>query len=155
KGDVDALLDSMDASWKMQAAAKAKFGAAGEKAFAWDGPTEEQQLKDLDGAKVEETGDTPTLTLPAPEGQQGKPRGLKKAGGGWKVDAVGLFDRDGKGSPVAGRVELAQKLAAIAKEMAKDIAGGKMTSAAEAYQVFWTRSQMAMTGTGSAPATRP
>src|SRR5205085_8239411 len=111
--DVEAMLDAMEASWQLQEAAKVRFKAAGEKAFENGGPTEAEQLKNLDQATLEEKGTTATLTLPAatePAGAAavaGKKVGLMKTAVGWKTDAVGLFDLDAKGA--AGRGELAKK----------------------------------------------
>jgi hypothetical protein len=158
---VDARLAVLEATRKLQAAAIEQFKSAGAAAFASAGPSLDEQLKTLDAAKLEEKGDTATLTLPQPGGESAtelpKTIVLKKADGQWKIDATSFFDLDAPPEKVAARTELARKVTVAAQEVTKDLQDKKFRSAVDAYQEFWVRCQPATTtttATAVAPATK-
>jgi hypothetical protein len=163
EADVDAFLNLMANSRKLQAAARKEFGATGVIAFESPGPSLTDQLKALDAAKVHASGDTATLTLPKPAPQanssteEPKPIKLRKVGSDWKADAAALFDLDAAPAPLADRTSLAKKVTTIAQEVTKDIEAHKFRTATDAYQEFWARCQSLAPATAPAPTaeTRP
>ncbi len=148
QGNINALLDAMQATGEMQVAASNKFRDAGDKAFKKPTPGMlAAQLKAVDNAVPDTNGNTVTITLTADEanGVSGGPVTLTQVGAEWRIDGVSLFRLDSEpAAKTAERVALAKALTDIAHDVTKKIDGGKdYLTATDAYQDFWTRSQNA------------
>jgi hypothetical protein len=123
---------------KMEQSAVKKWGDEGKKILQGDGPGAnptfdmEAELKD---AKIEEKGDTATITpTKKAEGKDNDPMKLKKVAGKWKIDMAAMPNSDGMDDPNAQKV--LKGMGDIAKAMAGEIDQGKYKSVVEAKQAF-------------------
>jgi hypothetical protein len=167
KPALDALLDAMAATARLQKAASARFLSAD---IHFKPPTAADladKLQRVAAARQTVNGDSATLdvpsetaTLPAANLSGAQPAAqtleLKKIGVAWKGAGPSFFSLTGEPADrIATRVALARKLAAVADDMAGEIAAGKYFSEADAYQEYWTRClrATATAPSNSAPAT--
>jgi hypothetical protein len=125
---------------KMEQAAIKKWGDEGKKLLQNEGapgPSAfdiEGQLKD---AKVEEKGDTATITPTKKDkdaDQPNEPTKLKKVGGSWKVDMGAIPNSEGMDDPNAQKV--LKGMGDVAAQMASEIEQGKFKNVAEAKGAF-------------------
>jgi hypothetical protein len=130
---------------KMEQAAVKKFGDEGKKLLSNGGSASfdiESQMKD---AKVEETGDTATITPAKKEKEEGKnsdPMKLKKVSGKWKIDMAAMPNAEQMDNPQAKKMFGAMSDAA--KAMTVDIEAGKFKTVADAQQGFQQKMLAAM-----------
>jgi hypothetical protein len=143
KAEVDVFIDAMAATARLQAAARAKFGATGAARFGMPTAAElAEQLKRVEGGTPKVQGDTASLEVPrnSATGQASQTVQLKRVGTAWKVDGATYFHlTEDAGEQIADRVALTRRIAGIADEVAKDIEAGKYYSSTIAYQNYWSR----------------
>jgi hypothetical protein len=121
---------------KMEVAAVKKWGAEGKKMLSdgAGGPggfDVEAQLKD---AKVEEKGDTATITPAKKEEGKNEPMKLRKVQGKWKVDMAAMPNAEGMDTPQAKK--MLSGMGDIAKQMATEIEAGKYQTPEQAKEAF-------------------
>lgn len=123
---------------KMEQSAVKKWGEEGKKILQGDGPGSSPAFdmdSELKNAKVEEKGDTATIT-PAKkeEGKDNEPMKLKKVAGKWKIDMAAMPNAEGMDDPNAQKV--LKGMGDIAKTMAGEIDQGKYKTVVEAKEAF-------------------
>ena len=120
---------------KMETAAVKKWGEAGKKMLSDGGGPGgfdvEGQLKD---AKVEEKGDTATITPAKKEEGKNEPMKLRKVAGKWKVDMAAMPNAEGMDNPQAKK--MLTGMGSIAKDMATEIEAGKYQTPEQAKEAF-------------------
>ena len=156
---VDAYLDLMVATTKLQKAAVAKFGKAAAETFgATAGPQLEARLKAVEDATAKVAGDSVLLTVAADEAKKIPPLTIvvKKTTDGWKIDGGSLFNLSPENREQATqRAELSKKLTVITRQMTQEVNDGKYAAAVDAFQEFWTRSVKAAKTNPQAATTAP
>ena len=163
KENIGTLLDAMEASAELQAAATDRFQEAGSAAFG--APTEAAlaaQLKAVDAGELTLKGDAATLVMAADAAAKlpGGTVEFKKMGSDWKIDGAAFFKLTAEpADKTAARVELASRLTIITQTITQQIGAGKFFSANDAYQEYWMDyldlTRPAATATAPAPATTP
>jgi hypothetical protein len=164
KSAIDAFLDTMAATARLQQAASAKYLSAADAHFPPPSPESlAARLKRVAAGELTVNGDTatlivatgaatPTTTQPAIQTLR-----LAKIGAAWNVDGASFFSLTAEpADKTAARAARARNLAAIADAVAADISAGKFFSAADAYQEYWSRCLQAVTlsaTAASAPVT--
>jgi hypothetical protein len=129
---------------KMEQAAVKKWGDEGKKLLSGPGGSQAFDIEgEMKNAKVEETGDTATIT-PAKkeEGKNAEPMKLKKIGGKWKIDMAAMPNAEQMDNPQAKKMFGA--MSDVAKGMIADIDGGKFKTVADAQQGFQQKMLAAM-----------
>jgi hypothetical protein len=171
KPAVDAFLDAMAATFRLQQAASARFLSAADALFKPPTPADlAARLKRIADGQLTVNGDTAALIL-APDtaassasqpATQPVAQALEftKVDTSWKVDAPSFFNLTAEpADTIANRAALARKIASVADSVAADIAAGKFFSAADAYQEYWSRclqaAAPATTASSTAPAPTP
>ena len=121
---VDGMCNMMKSTKALHDAAVAKFGPDGESLGMGK---QADFTKQLENAKVEENGDSATITA-----SDGKPVTLKKADGDWKVDFASMPAMDA----ALKMLPMMAKMATANQDLADEIEAGKYATAAEAKKAY-------------------
>jgi hypothetical protein len=115
---------------KLSAAAKERFGSAGE--ALGSGMMSAEEFARIDQAELKESGDTATLAPPG----RARPIPFHKTEGRWQV-AIREFANPDLGLP--RQTAMLKKVAAVFDEVAGEINAGKLATSQEAESVIQTR----------------
>jgi hypothetical protein len=162
KPAIDAFLDVMAATARLQHAASAKYLSAADGLFKPSSPADsDAALKRVDAGELTVNSDSATLRVaadtPTSPGTQPTMQTLelRKIGPAWKVDGPSFFGLTAENAgKTAARAALARKLADVADAVAAEITAGKFFSADGAYHEYWTRCLRVAAATAAA-TTKP
>ena len=160
KDKIEPLLAVMASQGRLMKSVTSRFGRDGDRAFGMGDATAKltARLKNVDDADVETKGDTAKLELPADTAtkQSAGTMVLRKIDGDWKVDAAAMFQLDTvPAQNLEANLTLARQLTKVTQEMTAELNTGKYSSATEAYQDYWIRSNAARTPATMVPALPP